>query len=296
MEPLLDEPMERTLNRKAKAGSASDAYRYNPWRAPGYAPVTDACGMAGGAPTAGPGHASFHPTPWARQGDLGSRVLRKGPPTATWRAGSVVKVGWGLRYNHGGGYMYRLCPASEPLTEECFARHPLIFNGSSDRTSAPYRQVLRWADGTEESVAASLVWVSPPHERAAAGRTAASPNPVGYPWALNPLPRINFDSHSSGQPAGARGCDPPATGAACIEFPPPCRGDHGWRPVNGTPATDGSDVAGRCSGDATDVTIVDRLRLPPELPAGDYVLGWRWDAEETAQVWASCADVRVVSS
>ena len=25
-----------------------DAYRYNPWRAPGYAPVIDACGQAGG--------------------------------------------------------------------------------------------------------------------------------------------------------------------------------------------------------------------------------------------------------
>lgn len=28
----------------------------------------------------------------------------------------------GIRFNHGGGYSYRLCPASEPLTEECFQK------------------------------------------------------------------------------------------------------------------------------------------------------------------------------
>ena len=300
MEPLLNEPIERTVNRAAVAGSPKDVYRFNPWRAPGYAPVNDPCGMAGGAPTTGPGHAYFYSLPWAKQGDLGSTVLRKGPPTAMWVAGTVVEVGWGLRFNHGGGYQYRLCPASEPLTEECFARHPLIFNGSSDRTSSGYKQTLRWSDGTQQTIAASLAWVSPPHERARASVSATrtggggrlAPNPVGYPWALNPLPRINFDSTSSGQPPGTHGCTPPAKGAACIEFPPPCRGDTGWSPVNGTQEGP-NDVAGRCSGDATDVTVVDRLILPPELPAGAYVLGWRWDCEETAQVWASCADVFV---
>ena len=39
------------------------------------------------------------------------------------------------------------------------------------------------------------------------------------------------------------------------------------------------------------MTIVDRLLISPETTAGAYVLGWRWDAEETAQVWSSCADV-----
>jgi hypothetical protein len=29
--------------------------------------------------------------------------------------------------NHGGGYSYRLCPASEPLTEDCFKKHQLEF-------------------------------------------------------------------------------------------------------------------------------------------------------------------------
>jgi hypothetical protein len=30
------------------------------------------------------------------------------------------------------------------------------------------------------------------------------------------------------------------------------------------------------------------------LPPGQYVLGWRWDCEATAQVWSSCSDVTLV--
>jgi len=299
MEPLLNDPDIRTVNREAKAGSEADSYRYNPWRAPGYAPVNDACGMAGGGPSAGPGEGHFFPTPWAKQGDLGTTVLPSTAPGVVWTAGSVVEVGWGIRYNHGGGYQYRLCPASEPLTEECFQRHPLNFVNSSNRFAPPYQQALRWSDGSEQWIDANLVWVSPPFARAAAATSTkakpadgAAPNPVGYAWAMNPIPRIHFDSSSSGQPAGWTGCDSPAKGAKCIAFPPLCMGDTGWKPINGSRVSP-TDVHGLCSGDATDVTIVDRVVVPAELPAGDYVLGFRWDCEETAQVWSSCADVHI---
>ena len=40
--------------------------------------------------------------------------------------------------------------------------------------------------------------------------------------------------------------------------------------------------------------IVDRLALPSHLEPGHWVLGWRWDCEETAQVWMACADVNIV--
>jgi len=40
--------------------------------------------------------------------------------------------------------------------------------------------------------------------------------------------------------------------------------------------------------------IVDMVLIPPDLPAGDYVLGWRWDCEESNQIWQSCSDVTVV--
>jgi len=253
--------------------------------------------MAGGGPKYGPGEGHFFSVPWAKQGDLGSKVLPKTAPGTVWTAGSVVEVGWGLRYNHGGGYQYRLCPAGEELTEDCFSRHPLIFAGASEHyRDYGYQQALRWTDGTEEWINGTLVWVTPPHVHPHATKEKhhaskeRGPNPVGYPWALNPIPRIHFDSSSSGQPAGWSGCTEPAIGAKCIAFAPPCTGDTGWKQVNGT-RTSPNDVQGKCSGDATTVTIIDRLEVPTSLAPGAYVLGWRWDCEETAQVWSSCADV-----
>lgn len=37
-----------TMNMAAVEGSVNDSYKFNPWRAPGYAPVVDPCGQAGG--------------------------------------------------------------------------------------------------------------------------------------------------------------------------------------------------------------------------------------------------------
>jgi hypothetical protein len=40
-------------------------------------------------------------------------------------------------------------------------------------------------------------------------------------------------------------------------------------------------LAARCSGDGigdlATLEIVDYVKIPEGLPAGDYVLGWRWE-------------------
>ena len=41
-------------------------------------------------------------------------------------------------------------------------------------------------------------------------------------------------------------------------------------------------------------TLVDEVRVPPGLEPGAYALSWRWDCEQTPQVWNSCADITVV--
>merc|ERR1719246_87900 len=70
-------------------------------------------------------------------------------------------------------------------------------------------------------------------------------------------------------------------------FVPPCLGDD---PRGG--ATDPRPHP-LCSGVFPfGVNIVDELRVP-SLPAGDYVLGFRYDCEMTAQVWSQCADLVV---
>ena len=40
--------------------------------------------------------------------------------------------------------------------------------------------------------------------------------------------------------------------------------------------------------------VEDELAVPADIPAGEYVLGWRWDCEATSQVWSSCADITIV--
>jgi hypothetical protein len=42
-------------------------------------------------------------------------------------------------------------------------------------------------------------------------------------------------------------------------------------------------------------SIVDELQLPHDLEPGDYVLGFRWDTEQFAQVWSSCSHIRIVA-
>ena len=37
-------------------------------------------------------------------------------------------------------------------------------------------------------------------------------------------------------------------------------------------------------GSAFDYMMVDRLKVPKDISAGEYVLSWRWDCEETPQV------------
>ena len=91
-----------TLNLQAVEGAVNDSYRYNPWRAPGSAPVVDPCGQAGGKYPQTPmgGDSYFFTTNMSTMGDLGSKL----PPTAgnlpQWVAGTDVQVAWGMRFNH----------------------------------------------------------------------------------------------------------------------------------------------------------------------------------------------------
>eukprot|EP00040_Diaphanoeca_grandis_P015763 m.80821 g.80821 ORF g.80821 m.80821 type:complete len:364 (-) comp25352_c0_seq1:337-1428(-) len=172
MNATVNDPMHRTFNRAAVAGSAEDIYKHNPWRAPGSAPVYDACGMAGGGPKQQPGEAKYTETSFAKQGDLGSVVLPTAPTGIVWKLGSNVSAKWSIRANHGGGYQYRLCPTTEEVTEECFQQHPLDF--ASDQ------HLLEFYDGTTMNITGTYV--------------KDGVLPVGSTWAMNPFPYSNSDS------------------------------------------------------------------------------------------------------
>ena len=288
-----------TLNIDAVEGSEEDSYRFNPWRAPGYAPIVDPCGVAGGehAWQKMGGESVFANTSFASKGMHGSQHLRPTPreDRPIWKAGSSAEVAWGVRYNHGGGYAYRLCPAGEPITEACFQAHHLEF----DRT----KQALKWNDGkTTYPMGDKAVFVD--------GDVTSN----GGTWARNPVPRIWDSKAGLHNPEACPGPDTRSQNSppGCLAFPAPCPWDkyetEGLLPCNAS--SEESEHVGskgrrlRCDGDGMTAcasdwvvgVISDHVIVPKDLPAGDYVLGWRWDAEETAQVWQNCADVTIVAA
>ena len=95
--------------------------------------------MAGGATVPTTAAAEYNPTMYAKQGDLGSIVLKPRPSGTVWKRGTVALARQQSTAAHGGGYIYRLCPANETLSEECFNRMPLEF-------AFPNKHTLRFAD------------------------------------------------------------------------------------------------------------------------------------------------------
>jgi len=58
------------------------------------------------------------------------------------------------------------------------------------------------------------------------------------------------------------------------------------------PCFDHRDVT-RYDGPEGGFSLVDKV-IVPDLPEGDYVLSWRWDCQDTPQVWMNCADIKVI--
>lgn len=251
MKATINDPLQRTLNRKAAAGSDEDWTKFNPWRAPGSAPVFDPCGMAGGGPHATPGKGEYQTTKYAKLGDMGSK-LPKMPSGAVWKVGSIVQAMWSLRANHGGGYQYRLCPLKSNLTEACFQETPMPFAGDSS---------MMMSNGTMLKLKSTFV--------------TEGTLPVGGTWQMNPVVGYMFGSTPTGPDPSHRWREDP-----CHDHTP-------WQRLG----------QGICTGEwIKNITMYDQLRVPEHLVPGEYVLGFRWDCETSAQIWQSCADVTITAA
>lgn len=277
--------MGRSLNQNATPFAPNDIYRHNPWRAPGSAPVADPCGLAGGTPWAPdvPEEGVYKKTKYAHHGMKGTD-LPKMPTRTVWKIGGEATVSWNVRNNHGGGYQYRLCPASEPLTEQCFQKYPLEF--------VQERHAILFANGTSVPIKGTFV--------------SEGTLPEGSTWARLPIPATGLGPRCLPGPN-----DTNSTPNGCMKWEG--RSNHNGHvdgPCVACPETAGSDCS-RCSNpgwpgkgprpafepllpgvmEAPSPGVLDVLKVPKDLPAGDYVLGWRYDCEGTAQVWSNCADI-----
>ncbi|XRB05342.1 chitin-binding type-4 domain-containing protein [Pycnococcus provasolii] len=92
----------------------------------------------------------------------------------------------------------------------------------------------------------------------------------GCAWAANK--KVCYSSGSMGKETGSMGKETGKT--APTDF-------------------SGTKGAADSEGESFDWWIVDKLKAPTE--PGEYILQWRWDNEQTPQIWTTCADIKVVA-
>ena len=237
-----------------------DRILYHPWRAPGRAPIDSPCGVAGGNINGCEGgkcnfkKGGYGYGPKAELQDFGYEFV-----VTTYKLGSTIEVAFGITANHGGGYSYRLCkiPKDEGvagLTEECFQANHLEFVGD--------KQWIQY--GEDESTRIEIP----------ATRTANGTFPEGSQWTKNPIPACigglgGFYYDSAECPIGT-------------QFQPP------------KPNLYGFGVNSAHTVKPFQFNIVDLVKIPTDLKAGHYVMSFRWDVEQTPQVWNTCASVDLV--
>jgi len=279
--------------------------------APGHAPVANPCGILGGWRfrsardyIAGPGdHYKLYkegkggPTnvnmPPAQMfppaGTHGSTVLTADQATrvqqaqgnssafgsnsnAKWHAGAEVEVSYSLVANHGGGVQYRLCPLERLLggtmDEACFQETPLAFAGDES-----WFQV--GSGGNATRIPFTPVRISDENTK------AGGVKPTGSTWTQVGLPACAGAAGGSGSNA-AGNCAAPQFENAVSES-----GVWGY-------GNDASGASPAFKKVLNDWSIVDRVKVPEDLH-GDFVVSWRWDSEQTAQVWTQCAVVTIAA-
>ncbi|OEU19101.1 hypothetical protein FRACYDRAFT_237394 [Fragilariopsis cylindrus CCMP1102] len=282
-----------------KGNISASIYASNPWFVPGTAPLVDSCGVLGGWKysnardyIAGPGDGFYleshgeggvvngamppkNMDPPA--GTLGSTVLSwevnmrmqnaQGDSVAAyptvWTSGETVEGSYSLYANHGGGHQYRLCPLDNLINntfdETCF--QAMVMEFASDNSLF----IATSDDGTTTvNITFDAMDIN--------DNNTDGVMPKGSTWRkLGIPPCIN---------AFTGNC----TGPQFTDHAPP--GYYGSYFDVAVKSPDFEAVTNRWK-------VVDELKVPEGLN-GDYVVSWRWDSEQTPQVWTQCAIVTIV--
>lgn len=99
-------------------------------------------------------------------------------------------------------------------------------------------------------------------------RTTVGTSPSGSQWTRNPVPNCQTADALAREKTEKGGCT--------------------QSPLFQAPFSGGE-------GSFWDFSLVDKVRLPANLEAGDYVLSWRWDCEVNKQIFINCADVKITA-
>lgn len=238
-----------------------------------------------------------------------------------WTLGAKAEVAFTILANHGGGYSYRLCKKGSKITEDCFKQNVLRFHGNESKLHyaevIPDRRDLlgKFLQFPRVSIPRRIVPADVVH-------------PKGSEWARNPIPSCLYcDQVQCGgvlpnltepvtdptapcdrrAPGGCFGgnawwkqeaCAQQCSGFNLMRCPPgmtqfaePAPGISGYLGDAGLLVS----RAGTSGIEGFSYSVMDEVEIPQDLEAGDYILSWRWDAEQSPQIWQSCADVTLVS-
>lgn len=282
-------------------GGKRDVWRTHPWRAPGTAPVYGSgCGVAGGHPTHEYANGGVPPV-GVRLGFDGAFLPKSAP--ARWLRGGVAEVAWAMSANHAGGYAYRLCKADNPggLTESCFQKGHLTFAKASASAASSF---ATFPDGERKPMPTS----SPEFRRDVFVVSGASPK--NAEWVRVPVPTCR-ECASAYDRCGAPllptpGLDYGSQWNVQVNCYAACAGSASSRVTGSCPdetqfffGNETETEPLRYSGYGKNIwewSILDTVEVPADLEPGEYVLSWRWDCEQSAQVWQNCADVEIVAS
>eukprot|EP00746_Dinoflagellata_sp_MGD_P067438 gnl/MRDRNA2_/MRDRNA2_27840_c0_seq1.p1 gnl/MRDRNA2_/MRDRNA2_27840_c0~~gnl/MRDRNA2_/MRDRNA2_27840_c0_seq1.p1 ORF type:complete len:377 (+),score=54.29 gnl/MRDRNA2_/MRDRNA2_27840_c0_seq1:53-1183(+) len=256
------DPNLRTLNRKAECGSKEDVYYFSPWRAPGGAPVFDSCGMAGGSPL------GIGKPGWAPGGAASAGVRYKNTTHA-----KQGDLGSKVLPPQPSGTVWtagELVEVSWTMrTNHGGGYQWRIAPADSELTEEVFQRNVLEPEGM-----GSLRWGGKGGKQMwfQATRVSKGTVPTGSTWTMNPLPRADATKYPDAMDA----------------FPAPCYDPN-------APSDGNATQYGLCSGwyGPDNLEIIDTVRIPVGLTPGEYVVQWRWDCEESSQVWLNCADVTV---
>merc|ERR1712232_1551543 len=89
-------------------------------------------------------------------------------------------------------------------------------------------------------------------------------------------------------------------GGSCGGCAQPHHNDPTFCKKDGPHGPTGDDGPGNCTAQQSKdhsflFSVVDKVRIP-DVPPGEYVVSFRWDCEQTPQIWAQCADVTIVAA
>jgi len=315
-EPTLNDPEDRTFNVHVSSGE-KDWSRQFPWRAPGTAPVLGSgCGVSGGSSVQIPnGGTSSDVSRWPFGMDATDLPATN---STTWSMGGTAEVAFALLANHGGGYSYRLCKKSENVTEACFQKNVLRFHGNESW--------IHYAEALPELTGKPMQLPRVPIPRRIV--PTEKTHPTGSQWARNPIPSCLYCDQSSCGGVLPNITEQITDPSARCDWSMPCMGGNEWwkqeqcaqqcsgfnlmhcppgmtqfpEPASGISGYlgDAGFVVGPGDGAAVSgmegfsYSIIDQVEVPADLEPGEYLLSWRWDAEQSPQIWQSCADITLV--